>query len=261
MDCVLKTEQCAVYDNVLEPAELQELWKYMQMAEYQSVHNQGWQKVWRLHDGEVMKGPLISCSVVEDPEYSEPVDKLEALHYPTQTIIDKLLEKTIEGADAHPELIGTKGTDWTRMIASPHLYPIGSGLSWHIDTGLYCGAFSFYCNPEWNAVNGGELLISNADTSALVEQLPSVVVFEVEDNEIKSLERKTIEPYLDNRFENPILMDSGLGLYIATKPNRLVFIKEGAYHRVNPVSNAAGSIPRASVSGFFLKNRQNTEPE
>lgn len=256
MDCVLKTEQCAVYDNVLEPAELQELWKYMQMAEYQSVHNQGWEKVWRLHDGEVMKGPLISCSVVEDPEYFEPVDKLEALHYPTQTIVDKLLEKTIARADAHPDLVGTRGTDWTRMTATPHLYPIGSGLSWHTDAGSYSGAFTFYCNPEWNILNGGELLISNADTSNIEKQLPNIVVFEVEGNEIKSLQKQTIKPYIDNQFENSLLMDSGIGLYITTKPNRLVLIKEGVYHRVNPVSTAAGSIPRASVSGFFIKNQQ-----
>jgi Rps23 Pro-64 3,4-dihydroxylase Tpa1-like proline 4-hydroxylase len=51
-----------------------------------------------------------------------------------------------------------------------------------------------------------------------------------------------------------LLLDQGIGTFIAPKPNRLVLMNQDVFHCVKPVLPAAGREFRLSVSGFFLKN-------
>ena len=255
MDCVLRTPQCAVFDNVLPPDQFESLWKYIQMTEYESVHAKKWEKVWRMHDGQVFRGPLIKWNQTEQETETTSPGEANELVYPTQTIIDNIMELILSQAIKHPQLIGSRLDDWQTMVAHPYLYPVGSGLSWHADGGRYTGAFSFYCHPEWNSLYGGELMISEADTKRLREILPSVLVYEREGNEITTLEKRQVPPFLDNSAEDKLLSQADIGLYISPKPNRLVLLKGSTYHQVKAVTPVAGRFSRATLAGFFVADK------
>lgn len=256
MDCVLQTPECAVFDNVLNAEQFEALWKHVQLVDYRSVHSEKWEKVWRMHDGEVFWGPKTTWhtsenSVPKSPE-GNPDKSSDPVCYPTGTATDALMERILAKAVEHPHLVGTQASDWESITTQPYLYPVGSGLSGHTDSVKYTGAYTYYCHPEWNCVYGGELMVSPADSSKLEALLPHVIVYEVEGNEITKMEKRYVGSHLDNRAENKVLSQSGIGTYIAPKPNRLILLKGGTYHQVKPVAPAAGRLSRASVAGFFL---------
>jgi Rps23 Pro-64 3,4-dihydroxylase Tpa1-like proline 4-hydroxylase len=256
MDCVLQTSQCAVFDNVLPPEQFESLWKHIQLVDYQSVHSNKWNKAWRLHDGHALGGPEIRWADQSEADTASHSQNTDSLTFPTHSIMDALIQTVLSKATDHPELVGTRGDAWQTMTARSYVYPAGTGLSWHtdgLDNGIpiYSGAFSYYAHPEWNSVYGGELLVSSADASTIYELLPHVMVYEMENNEIKDLKKRFVGAHLDNSAEDKLLNAAGLGLYIVPKPNRLVLMKGGTYHHVNPVSATAGRFSRISVSGFF----------
>jgi hypothetical protein len=49
--------------------------------------------------------------------------------------------------------------------------------------------------------------------------------------------------------------NTGMGLYTAPSPNRLVFLKGGSWHQINRVDQNAGDHMRCSVVGFFTKEK------
>ena len=56
------------------------------------------------------------------------------------------------------------------------------------------------------------------------------------------------------------VLDMGCGNFVAPKPNRLVILG-GAPHMVARITPAAGAAVRASVSGFFLRERSDDGDE
>ena len=214
----------AIFDDVLEEGAWSEVWSLMQFGELAPVSRT--QGAWKLDDGV----PLGGDEIVTPPR-DAPLGEAggDPGVFPSGTALDHVVTAVLGVAEQTADLVGTS---FSALTARPYVYPRGSALSWHRDDShLFDGAFIYYAHPHWNAHWGGELLI--ADPCPM-------------------------EDIMGHRFDDhrvsEALMAGGRGSFIAPKPNRLVLIG-GAPHAVAPVRDAAGSMVRATVSGFFL-----TEP-
>lgn len=135
---LFETEDCAVYDDVLEPAQFEAMWTAVQHEEYLTPHVSGWSKVWRLTDG--------SCIGGRD---------YDSTNCPFGNYVDLANMMFTNVAKAHPSLVPT----WSRITIRSYLYPRGTKLSWHNDLG-YEGAAIYYVHPEWCSTWGGELMLA-----------------------------------------------------------------------------------------------------
>lgn len=218
MELVLRNERAAVYDSVLSDADFENVWIQAQNEQYRAPAKAGaWIKVWRLNDG-------------------APVQGTEYLYSrrPLRNAFDPLLDAVAKIARCHAELIGGEGRAWSDITLRPYLYPRGSKLSWHEDTGRKAGSYTFYAHPKWGSTWGGELLIAEtADAESMKAGLRT-------------------GPYLDHSAEDRYVLDAGHGPFVAAKPNRLVILSGGAYHAINRVDWDAGDNVRCSISGFFV---------
>lgn len=233
-----------VYDEVLEAEAFDDLWLYMQRAQYCWVHAQGWLKAWRLTDGMPLGGPVsysdqATAQALNGRGWQPPPGSC----YPTGRHIDALIDVIAAGQADWGPLIGERGRDWLGFTAKPFLYPQGAGLSWHEDTNSYTGAFTYYAHPQWNVQWGGELMFTGA---AATDRAAGQASIYHRDPKVRSGQ------HLDNSLENARLMEQGLGQFVFPKPNRLVIVQTGVAHAVNPVTKAAGDRVRASVAGFFI---------
>jgi hypothetical protein len=235
MKCVFKNEQYGVFDDVLSPEHFELLWHCVQIQEHRSVHHDSWHRIWPLTGGDVLRSPILYSSFPED------IDMGPGCVYPSHTAMDLLLESLLAHLGIFEPWVGQEGQEWTTLTACSYLYPPGSGLSWHHDR-FYSGAYTFYAHPQWNSDWGGELMI--ADPACRNWSTPKVEVLGAE-------QRRSLPAALDNRAESERLMNPGVGSFVLPKPNRLVLLAGGVYHRINPVSPAAGHHLRCSVSGFF----------
>ncbi|NUO96598.1 MAG: 2OG-Fe(II) oxygenase [Nonomuraea sp.] len=104
-------------------------------------------------------------------------------------------------------------------------YGRGSGLGWHDDGRGRGAAFTLYLSDEWRATWGGELELFDCS----VDDVPCV------------------------HFDVPRdLMNAPLpATSIAPRPNRLVVMTAGTFHRVRPVEAGAGDRLRRSITGFL----------
>jgi hypothetical protein len=227
MPLVLQTESFLVFDDVLSAEARERIWAYLQQEEFEPVHAERWKKVWRLSDGVPYRGSTVIASAdgTSSAESSPPGLRI----YPTHTGIDTVIGCILAHADDFGVLLGTKGLAWDRLTATAALYPQQTRLSWHLDGGMYAGAYIYYAHREWNAQWGGELLIAD---------LPP--------------DGRVIRDHLDNARENELILERGTGRYIMAKPNRLVILKRAVLHQLNRVDSAAGDHVRCTVSGFFL---------
>lgn len=218
MKLVLRNDKVAVYDSVLPDADFENVWIQAQNDQYQAPAKAGaWIKVWRLNDG-------------------APVQGTEHLYSrrPLRNAFDPLLDAVAAVARSHAELIGAEGQAWNDITLRPYLYPRGTKLSWHEDTGRKAGSYTFYAHPNWGSTWGGELLI--AETAGAEFMRAGL----------------RAGPYLDHGAEDRYVLDAGHGQFIAAKPNRLVILAGGAYHAINRVDSDAGDQVRCSISGFFV---------
>jgi len=135
---LIKTEDFAIYDEVLDDVNYKNLWLHFQKENYCFVHHNGWAKVWRSTDGSPMKGPEY---VLEKQPYEK--------------YIDSLFNLFLEIAKHNKEILG----DWDNLTIAPYLYPRNTKLNWH-DDGRYAGAIIFYVHPYWASTWGGELMIA-----------------------------------------------------------------------------------------------------
>jgi len=223
MHCVLNTHQLAVFDDVLTGEQFNELFLFVQDQPFIPVHMNKWAKVWSLTDGSPYISRSFYSASLTNPDCTDDEDDFDI--YPTGDSIDDLFHAINSIENDVVNLIGQQGVQWARYSAAAFVYPLHSGLSWHTDDKNYTGAFTFYLSPVWETEWGGELFI----------QTPIETVSG--NNAVQS-------------DDNP---DASLGYYIAPKPNRLVIIKGGTPHKINPVSAAAGDRGRYSISGFFNK--------
>ncbi|MGE0492947.1 MAG: 2OG-Fe(II) oxygenase [Vulcanimicrobiota bacterium] len=210
-----------VVDDFLPSSQFDRLAAYVDTEDYSFVQVDEWQRVWRLHDGRPLEGPLFLSRAPDGSRYPA---------YPTGKPIDILFEALTDHVDLFRQQVGE---DWDLFTARPFLYPAETGLSWHVDqdnsqTMLRTGAYTYYTHRSWNVLWGGELMISRER--------------EAQDCGI-----------LDNQAENASLMQDGFGHYVLARPNRLVVLAGWAPHRIARVDRCAGHHVRSSISGFFLK--------
>lgn len=212
-------DRVAIYDDVLPSDDFDRLWVCVQNDQYRVPEREGaWIKVWRLNDG-----PSLSS---KEYLYSR---NTSANH------MDVVFRHVIELARRHPNIVGKESETWTDISLRSYLYPRGGKLSWHDDTGIYCGELVYYTHPEWGSTWGGELLIADTDASRSIR------------------DQAIVGPYMDHRWEDRYVLDAGLGMFVSPKPNRLVLLAEGLYHAINRVDADAGDNIRCSITGFFKR--------
>ncbi len=228
-------EHFMVIDSFLTQDEFDRSWTFVQDENYQFANSRYWEKGSRLSDGRKLEGPV----------YFSGNDLLLGRHnvYPTDLVIDVIIQKIEKLAPKLARVIGTHKNDWDYFSARPVLYPSGCSFSWHNEEAGKAGTFFYYVNPGWNVQWGGELLISTPETG---------------NANYAASTTKIVGCRLDNQIENKLLMSPGVGNYVFPKPNRLVLLKPGIYHSVRRIDSNAGDNVQAMITGFFLKHRDKT---
>jgi hypothetical protein len=233
------TELFTVIDEFLPPEEFRRVWLDVRSAEYRNVHAELHRSVFRLADGSPLEG---------SPAYSQvPPQGLpgRACAYPTGRALDVIFDQLFRHCSEWSSVIGAYKADWSIVTAKAHIYPPGTGLSWHGDGAGRTGAYALYVHPVWSPHWGGETLIANPR---------EVLGFDPAPNENGDLFST------DGGVESAELLNPGTGTFVMPRPNRLLIMKAGARHRVNPVHPGSGAEMRCSVSGFFLTVAEPARP-
>jgi hypothetical protein len=252
MKLVKRNARYAVYDDVLDAKDFAAVWEFVQVEQYFYVHEQRWEKTWRLSDGHPFAGALVRAEVSGMPARITGSEAKGARAYPTRLAIDILIGKLLDMRDEIVDLVGISGTDYVAINARACLYPVGSALSWHTDPSPYSGAFTYYAHPKWNATWGGELIV--ADESTANEDLGAkrTTAIVMDGAHVVGMRQVLTPPALDHDRENEVLCESGCGDFIVSKPNRLVLMKPAIPHRIARVDACAGENVRCSISGCFV---------
>lgn len=216
MKQVVRTDKFAIFDDVFKQDLFDTFVRHFCEIDFVK-HNQNLIKVWKISDGEIFGGE--SHSSKKFP-FNSPLDFVHNTVY-------YLAKNNIQ------DLVGKEGEEWTEIIYRPYIYPVGTKISWHNDSG-YTAACIFYCHREWSPFWGGELMIANTPNS---EQYP----------ELKS----SPDDLFSKDYTKPFLNYFGFGQYITPIPNRMVFTKGGVWHGINRVDVAAGENLRFSIVAFF----------
>lgn len=130
-------------------------------------------------------------------------------------------------ADVAVEVCGLSPEGAKTYSVRSYLYPQAVSLNWHSDA-RKGGAFTFYYHERWHRKWGGELLVASPElhTSATAGDDPQA-------------------PSEDDD-----------GYMLRPLANRLVIVRSGAAHKIAPVSRAAGSHVRRSLTGFFAAENE-----
>ncbi|MEL6339587.1 MAG: 2OG-Fe(II) oxygenase [Myxococcota bacterium] len=241
-----QNDQVTVFDEVLAPGQRESLWTYLQLLDYRPLHHDRWHKDWGLGDGL----PMRSAAVAFRSSGGEADG--DASHYPTGTAIDAVIASVLD-AQRQCRTVGRQGSEWERFRAAAYLYPAGSGLSWHHDQAeSYSGSFIYYAHRVWNVAWGGELLVQPEPPEGAQALMNGTAIEATRSGgQLLDVKKVAIGPHLDNTNQDRLLSRHGRGEFILANPNRLVLIRAGVPHAVNPVNRAAGHHPRISVAGFF----------
>jgi hypothetical protein len=237
--------QFVVFDDVLPPSQFEQVWRYLQLARVVNGETSDLGGPWQISEALPLYGrPFSALSGSTDsagrPSYATSGGPV----YPTGTAVDFVLEKLLQLAPQIQPWVGEADEDWVVVTAGPWIYPPGTGIAWHTDSGPHTGAYIFYAHPEWEAQWGGELLV--ADEACRL--LPSATSTPAPD----SLEER-LRYRFDKRPISDHLCQVGAGQFIAPTPNRLVVLTVGNVHKTARVDAAAGDHVRASVSGLFIR--------
>lgn len=127
-----------------------------------------------------------------------------------------------------------------------YLHPPGSSLDWHHDAEAYVGAYAYYTHKHWHASWGGELMV-------IEDRLP---LSDLPDRRhMENGEVVTVKGFSDSihRQDLSALLMNGTtsAQFVFPKPNRMVMMKGGHWHKVSLVKSNAPT-PRCSIAGFFL---------
>ena len=220
-------DSALIVDGLLGASEADALWRYFRTIEFNKVHWRGFEKVFRLYDGECLIGPTHTL-----PLNGAPPEMVEA----GQALATNPLSSLIFAMLARPEVSAFLADcePWGNLSLTSYIYPPGTGLGWHSD-GKKSAAFIYYSHPEWHESWGGELLLED-------RRLPAVPA-------PPGGPGCTFHSFYSSRpSETP-----GLGAYVTPLPGRLVLIRGGVRHTIKKVDAAAGGAFRATISGFFVE--------
>jgi len=234
---VVQTEFLTILDGLLAPEHCKALWNHFQMQSFRRIDALGMQGEWLLEDSGVLRGPTVGWGQKWDAQY------------PTQSAVDDLMEAVAYAAEHFAPTVGQRGTDWEVFSAAATIYAGGQGRLWHRATNEDIGTWVYYAHPIWNVEWGGELFVAHERD-----------VSEAYGAYLHRLLPMTDHPnpppwksHLDNQDANDLLMERGIGSYVAPKPNRLVIVKGGTPQAIAKVRPAAGRHVHASVGGVFKK--------
>jgi hypothetical protein len=230
MKVALESGSLAVLDDVLAERDFVAVNRIVGDSEYRSVHSRGWDRAWRLWDG----NPLRGSAVYYDPPGARG---WEGASYPTSTAFDHAIEAVRQAVAERPLLVGVEGTDWTALFMAPWLYPVGSALSLHLDGGAFSGAFTYFAHSRWSLQWGGELLVLPPRMRPRAGQ-PIDLRYSQWISESDDLEAE---------------LGPGTATCVFPRPNRLVLVGPDRPHMIRRVDANAGAHIRASLAGFFLR--------
>ncbi|MEZ9625876.1 2OG-Fe(II) oxygenase [Aliivibrio fischeri] len=222
MKVIENNEKYIIVDDLLSEDVFFSVFNEFASKNFLKRNSREWDKVWRIEDG---------SSFVE-----EDINILSKSHCAINSMIEFLISEIISVS----YIAKCMNNDWKKVSHRAGFFNSGEGLSWHDDGKGKFAAFTFYAHKKWNVQWGGELLIDYTDVE-----------------EFSLINEKDNQDFLnqlsfDNEMENDVLSRIGRGDYINPKPNRLVILKSGAFHKINPVSKCAGFNKRMSIQGFFL---------
>lgn len=220
MKLTIKDTNLAVVDDVLEPQAFKDFWNYFNNLDFAYRSMTGWQKIWRISDGQILAGAGMSKS---QAPFNNPMD----------IVLGSIIGLTTEYLS---DIVGKEGEDWNEIVLSPYIYPAGTKISWHDDAD-YSGAAIFYPHPEWNPYWGGELFVAKTPNPDTVEGL------------------NDMENQINRNGSTKLLNHFGMGVYVSPLPNRIVFTKGKTWHCINRVDASAGDKVRCSIVAFFVKNK------
>ena len=215
MRLTTKDTNLAVVDDVLPNEQFTQFWKYFNEVPFAYRSMTGWQKVWRINDGQILAGP---------PYYDSHGTFNDPMEWVKQNV--KALAKQY-----FEDIVGKEGEDWNEILFTPYLYAAGTKISWHNDYG-YTGACIFYPHLKWNPHWGGELMIAKTEKRSVAS-----------------------DDMMTRDFVSPILDEYGMGVYVAPIPNRMAFTSGSVWHSISRVDQAAGDNVRCSVVAFFMKDK------
>lgn len=252
MKTTFKDAQLAIVDDVLGPEQFAQTWRAFQDERYDSVHAKVRSSVFRLQDGNPLRGQEFYRTLRPLGELLPPgVDPklLAGLKlYPTGTAFDFVADEVMRMGAEVGDVVGRPGVDWVAISFVPFVYSAGSGLSWHSDDTLYSGSFTYYGQPEWSPFWGGELLV--ADESIHQREAEAFEAHRAGPLRPRPHFRE-MESGAEAEFSH--LREIGHGRFVQPKPNRLALLNFGALHMVSAIHPAAGNHVRASITGFFLR--------
>lgn len=234
---VAQTEFFTVIDGLLTAEQTDRLWNYFQLQPFQRVDAMGLQGQWLLEDSAVLRGPTVGWGQAWDAQY------------PTKTPLDDLMKAVAEAAPHFAATAGRRGADWDVFSAAATLYSAGQGLVWHRDGDDDAGSWIYTAHREWNIEWGGELFIAHEpdvprEYGAYLHRL----------RPMPDLPAPPAWPsHLDNHDANQLLMERGIGSYVAAKPNRIVIIKGGTPYAIAKIRPSAGRHVHASIGGAFKR--------
>ena len=200
-----------VYEDVLALEQLRSLETWAEQVTYQGVHHERWRTVWRLGEGEPLRGPTWTTTSTGQADRAQLPSALQPLAAVLRTVL----------------LTGRNEFD--QVSLTPWIYPQGTALGLHRDDGRFDGSYVFYFVPEWDIHWGGLL-------NCITEETPAI---------------EPGRARLDPSVERSSVASVGRGMWIAPVRNRLVTLAPDLPHFISRVDQNAGDRPRLTIAGFI----------
>jgi hypothetical protein len=216
MRSVYDADGICIFEEVLSEPELGALQSWAERVTYQGVHHERWRPVWRIGEGEPLRGPTWSIRPAGRAQEAQPPDqRCPPALAPLAAVLQRLL------------LSGPQGD--ARISMTPWIYPRGTALGLHSDDGQFDGSYIFYTVPDWDVHWGG--LLHCVDEALGAEVPPRAI--------------------LDASAERVSVTAMGRGTWIAPVRNRLVTLAPHVRHFISRVDPNAGDRPRTTIAGFL----------
>jgi hypothetical protein len=122
-----------IVEDVLSEPDLQALQTWAERVTYQGVHHMRWRPVWRIGEGEPLRGPMWTVAAPGSAG-GPPADRGCPLGLEPLAAV---LRRTL--------LHGPRR--YARIILTPWIYPQGTALGLHRDDGRFDGSYIFYGGP------------------------------------------------------------------------------------------------------------------